>query len=244
MPNANDWEFVDQLFGVILELVLRSKPFDIPATLVERLRSTLQTRVAKKGETLHVEELLAVRDFNKWLQPIGVKLHNAWVTREKILAPHAFSYKLRRDLTAREKKGMKPTDVDGNDNDVFVVYKTWMHSTDIKGPLLVLPANRLAWMHSLSPQELVPNERLTNKRRNELLDLAHIIRRPQYDLQRAADALVVHASGQRQALPTCTAWLERLEADRGIPLAETGSELFGHLPDTSWDLLANFHRQT
>ena len=47
---------------MILELVLRGKPFDTPATLVERLRSTLQARVATKGETLHVEELLAVRD--------------------------------------------------------------------------------------------------------------------------------------------------------------------------------------
>ena len=233
----------DQLFGVILELVLRSKPFDTPSTLLGRLRTALEARVANKGETLYIEELVAVRDFNVWLKPIGVTLSNAFVTREGIFAPHAYCYKLRRDLTSRELKVMATKFTAGCPDDVFCVYKTWMHSTDFKGPLLVLPSARLALVPVHKPQQMMDNERLTAKRKNELMDLADVLRRPQYDLAGAADALVALCQGQRPYREPPTDWLQRGERIRDGFLADTGSTIFGHLPDTSWDLLATFHRR-
>ena len=117
----------DQFFGIILMLVLRQgTPFETPSDLVVALKEKLTGRVLEKGEEFHVEVLIGVREFWSWLAPIGITLHNAFVSREHIVAPHAFSYKLRQDLSPREKRLLAQEGGrggPGNDHDVMCVYK-------------------------------------------------------------------------------------------------------------------------
>ena len=81
-----------QFFGIILILVLRQgTPFETPSDLVVALKEKLTGRVLEKGEEFHVEVLMGVREFWSWLAPIGITLHNAFVSREHIVAPHALS---------------------------------------------------------------------------------------------------------------------------------------------------------
>jgi hypothetical protein len=238
----------DQFFGIILMLVLRQgTPFETPSDLVVALKEKLTGRVLEKGEEFHVEVLIGVREFWSWLAPIGITLHNAFVSREHIVAPHAFSYKLRQDLSPREKRLLAQEGgrgAQGNDHDVLCVYKTWMHSTDVKVPLLVLPVDRRDRVQTLCPETVVLREPPSNKDATELLNLAMTLEKPQYNLGRAAVALRELVAGHPGAvyqLPP-TPWLS--EGTTPVRFsADTGSQTFAHLPDTSWNLLVTFHRQ-
>ena len=57
---------VDQLFGVILALILRKHHFEEPAELMQYVQTSLSERFRLKGESLIVEEMSAVRDFDAW----------------------------------------------------------------------------------------------------------------------------------------------------------------------------------
>ena len=117
------------------------------------------------------------------------------------------------------------------------VYKTWMHSTDIKGPLLVLPVDRRDRVQTLCPETVVLREPPSNKDATELLNLAKTLEKPQYNLGRAAVALRELVAGHPGAvyqLPP-TPWLSEGTAPVRFS-ADTGSQTFAHLPDTSWPL--------
>ena len=135
--------------------MLKRHRFQSPPELVEILKETLTDRFARKGEALYVEEMHGVREFWSWLDPIGITLHNAFVSREHIVAPHAYSYKLMRSLAPSEKKQLVQLGGRGataGDDDVFCVYKVWMHSTSTKGPILVLPVGRRDLVETSAPQ--------------------------------------------------------------------------------------------
>lgn len=95
-------EDVDQLFGLVVSLVLQRFKFQEPADLVAHLEQTLRARVQAKGEELHVNQLGTVRDFGNWLAPVRRELFNALASREGIEAPHSFTMKRREDLTPEE----------------------------------------------------------------------------------------------------------------------------------------------
>ena len=79
-------------------------------------------------------------------------------------------------------------------------------------------------------------------RRDELLTWADKLERPQYAMGEAAKALraLVH---EPAAPSVCEApWLAADETAPASVLIDTGNHMFSHLPDTTWDLLARFHR--
>ncbi len=229
---------------MILELVLRRAPFEVVGDLIQRLRQALAVRVEAKGESLHVEELFHIRDFNHWLAPIEITLHNAWVSREGRLAPHAFTFKLRQDLTRREWNTMTPRDrgYHGHDHDVFACVKPFMHSVDSKKPILVLPVARANRVLAKCPGVLVQEEAMSPERQRELLQWADVLEREEYGLPHAAAALRGMVQSPQPAIVCPAPWLEQDEAAPVDVLRDTGNEMFAHLPDTSWNLLATFHR--
>ena len=229
-----------------METVLKRVPFQTPAELVELLRDKLAARVADKGERLCVEELHGVREFGLWLAPLGITLHNAFVTREHIVAPHAFTFKLKRSLAPRELRQVKQLggrDTGASDNDVMCVYKTWMHSTDSRGPLLVLPACRRDLVAYPTPQEITLRPALQPADVNELTSMATLLEKPQYNLGRGAAALRQLISEPVQYTLPPSDWLATGVAGPPEMTADTGNQIFTHLPDTSWNLLATFHRR-
>ena len=226
----------DQLFGLVLELVLRRKPVESVAEFQSRLRVALAPHCAKKGEELRVEQLHHVR---KWV-PVFWCVDKA----DGKDASHAFTFKHRQDLTEHERSQMsrRQRGFEGDDHDVFAVVKPYMHSTASKQPILALPQDRARRVVSRCPGVLVFEQPMAQDRRDELLSWADKLELPQYALHEAAKALrgLVH---EPAAPIVCDApWLAADETAPTTVLRDTGNHMFSHLPDTTWDLLARFHR--
>ena len=95
---------------------------------------------AKYGLECHCTVQHMVLDFIGWLDHQGVRLHNCWVTRNDVQAPHSFAYKRRHGLTDPEfaaTPGQCQHDVPC---DVYCIAKHWMHILHTNSaPVLVLP---------------------------------------------------------------------------------------------------------
>lgn len=214
------------------------------AEFISRLRVALAARIAAKNEELRVEELHHIRDFRSWLAPIDITMYNAWVSRDGIDASHAFTFKHRQDLTRKESDSMmrQQRGFHGHDHDVFVVVKPYMHSAASKRPVLVLPKSRADRVAHRCPSTLVEGEAMTEVRGNELVSLANTLELEQYSLHEAARALRALVHEPVQPMVCSAPWLEIDEVAPNAVLGDTGNHMFSHLPDTSWDLLARFHR--
>lgn len=234
----------DQLFGLVLELVLRRKPFETIDEFQSRLRVALAPHFARKKEELRVERLYHIRNFSAWLAPIDITLYNAWVTRDGIDASHAFTFKHRQDLTPSERSNMnsRQRGFHGDNHDVFAVVKPYMHSTASKQPLLALPRDRANRVVARCPSVLVENEPMSEERKGELLSWADTLDQAQYSLHEAAKGYRALVCEPVQPSVCHAPWLEAEETAPVSVLPDTGNHMFAHLPDTSWDLLARFHR--
>lgn len=223
---------------------MRQKPFQTLEELESRLRVALAPYFAKKNEELRVERLHHIRDFSTWLAPIDITLYNAWVTRDGLDASHAFTFKHRQDLTPNERNLMssRQRGFHGESHDVFAVVKPYMHSITAQQPILALPQNRAARVVARCPGVLVEEELMSEDRKSELLSWADTFELPQYALHEAAKAY--RALVQEPVPPTvCSApWLVAEESEPATVLRDIGNHMFSHLPDTSWKLLAKFHR--
>ena len=119
LPVGHTHEDVDQLFGVVAQMLSRQKTFQDPADVKRIIQKGLQDRITAKGEDLSVEILDEVRDFKTWLQVTGITPHNAFGNREGVEAPGAFSWKLRLDLTSAERAMIARRCNQGHQHDVF-----------------------------------------------------------------------------------------------------------------------------
>ena len=237
-------EDVDQLFGLILMLVIRRYNFEIAEDLATRLEVTLKARCAAKNEDLVVELLQEIRDFRVWLADEGVQLHNAWMSRRDsegnmVTAPHAFSYKRRPQLTRSEKESVSEAPrFPASDDDVFCIVKRHMRDTEPQHePVLVLPSARLARVGPPAPTTIVPRR---GQDENKLLEIAAILGAEPYGYYRAATALRQLAAPYQATVPPA-GWLG-LPPQLLRPAAHgTDNPYFPDLPQTSWKLLAKFH---
>ena len=234
-------EDIDQLFGLVLQVVLRVVKFQTKGELVELLRTRMRHLIENRGETLHVDVLEHVRDFHTWLAPLKVELYNCWGTRRGVEAPHAFSYKLRRDLDSHEAAAVETRR--GCGTDVMCCVKTYMHSPQLQqSPLVVLPRERYAAAAlSAGPVAMVQRHKVSEKRKEELMDLALLLRGQPYNMHRGADDLERFVAGPGPASFPATPWLQAEAADWSMP-AQPGTELTPHLPETSWPMRVRFKR--
>lgn len=245
LPVGHTHEDIDQFFGVILEVVLKRVPFQTPSELVALLQERLAARVAAKGEVLHVMHLTGIRDFSAWLSPIGITLHNAFVSRDGLVAPHAFSFKLKQSLAPREQRQAEAfggRSARANDGDVLCVYKTWMHSCESKDPIVVLTPDRCAMVQLDCPTEVIMPGAFSDREVADIQKLAATLRMPQYNLHEGADALEALLAGPAPYVLPASDWLSAVVGVAPPMVTDTGSSIFTHLPDTSWNLLARFHR--
>ena len=234
-------EDIDQLFGLVLQVVLRVVKFQTKGELVELLRTRMRHLIEGRGETLHVDVLEHVRDFHTWLAPLKVELYNCWGTRRGVEAPHAFSYKLRRDLDSHEAAAVETRR--GCGTDVMCCVKTYMHSPQLQqSPLVVLPRERYAAAAlSAGPVAMVQRHKVSAQRKEELMDLARLLRGQPYNMHRGADDLERFVAGPGPASFPATPWLQAEAADWSMP-AQPGTELTPHLPETSWPMRVRFKR--
>ena len=242
---GHNHEDVDQLFGVICGLIQRKRCYEVPEELMAFVRSNLESKFRDKGEELRVERLTTVRDFAEWLSPLEVTLSNAFANRDGIESPHAFSFKLRRDLLPAERKWMQGQPqqrrrcpgVPESEEDVFCCVKTYMRDLELQqAPVLVIPADRPGRVATPGPVNVVPLHEMKAKTIEQLLLLAQECEM-ELDLPRAAQALKDLVRKRVYILPDDT-WLTTVCQPTRVVEVPGGNPFFQHLPETSWQLVA------
>ena len=246
-------EDIDQLFGILLGLVLKRICFQRPEELREAVEAKLSEVVASRGEELGVHLLTHIRNFHGWLKALGLKPRNAFMPRDNVHPPHSFTYKLRMDLSPLEYQLLQQerTDVGfaEHDLDVFCAVKGRMHDRGLNGPpVLIVPRERLENLQGPAPTGgCYRRHALTASRQNELRMFADALQEftaewdHEFTYFRAAQDLRKLASGrdEERAPP---GWLE--QPGTAIPESSaepTSNPYYDHLPNLSWRLLVNFN---
>ena len=101
-------EDIHQLFSILLSLVLKRITFKCPEELRQAILALMFPVITGRQEQLGAFLLTHIRDFKGWMAPMGIHLHNAFVTcldqeQRLITAPHSFTFKLRLDLSPQEQ---------------------------------------------------------------------------------------------------------------------------------------------
>ena len=149
-------EDIDQLFSILVALILRCHHFQTPQELLHFLTKELQPKFEAKKEELHSEMVTAVRDWQSWLLGLQRTLTHCWANRKGQEAPHSFSFKRGRGISPAEAEWLKPpggqvTSIPGGQvtsnhielDAVYCCVKEYMGSRDLKqAPVLVLPRTR------------------------------------------------------------------------------------------------------
>jgi hypothetical protein len=85
---------IDQIFSVLLSLVVRRHRFHTPDELVLEIQIAMRKVFVDRLEVISVVLLGEIFDFGAWLDAQGVHLHSAWVSRDGVDVPHSFCYNI------------------------------------------------------------------------------------------------------------------------------------------------------
>jgi hypothetical protein len=228
-------EDVDQLFALVLWLLVRKSGFETPAEILQFLKAQLQPYMDGKGSILEAVQITAVRDFCSWLWPLGLALAEAFATRQGIEAPHSFAFKLSSCLTTAERELLEEPAAEGA---VYCCVKAYMRSTKLQQPpVLCIPPGRSARVtsESLSPTALVRRRQMGSGEIKSCLTLATLVRN---DMPKAYAALRAFVY-ERSAEVTRFTWLETFAQADMQPRPVTGNVHFPHLPESTWKLVSH-----
>ena len=190
-------EDVDRLFALILLLVLRPLSWETPAELNELIIKALTPFCEAKKEELIVEEVGQIRDFDKWLNPMGINLYNAFVSRGGKEASHAFTYKVRSDLTALQLQSLprRKKRFEEHEEDVFAIVKGRMHMVKTQPPVLAVPHCLLSSVQGLQPPQVKQVRTIPADRRQQLEKLASRFEDSAEKYPRAAEVIWKRLAG-------------------------------------------------
>ena len=242
-------EDVDQMFAVLLALVLRRVRFKTPEELRSAIQVGMASVAAERGEVLHVEILSHVRAFDAWTNAFLVDPSGCCVARDNIQAPHSFTYKLRKDLKRSEL--VELVDRFGHiahDLDVFCLTKPRMASATAFAPVLLLPNDRWLQANLHAPGGSHAKTPMTPDRAKHLREFADTLESltkvwdVRFSYFGAANELRLLASGERAPVVSADGYLEAADALPHPTIPDTESPFFGHLPGACWRLLVKFPR--
>lgn len=225
---------------------------------MDGIKAGMTSLLEMKGYCCSAIIVSHLRDFVMWLSTLRSIPHNCFQSRAGIPSPHAFTFKLRMDLTPAEKRSVEDEIAAANggrrrrhqdrwevsDFDVFCIYKSRMSSEAAEPPVLMI--------HDKSFQDLpmAPAgsilEPLGEKRRAHLLELADCLegltKDWQQGLYRASQELRIFANGRRPE-PSEDNYLETMAAEAAgqrPPIQIHDKPFYPHLPDITWRMLVKF----
>ena len=250
LPVGHTHEDIDLVFGILLANVLRRYRVQCPVELCFMIEIGMADWASKYGLECHCTVQLLVLDFGGWLDHQGVRLHNCWVTRSDVQAPHSFAYKRRHGLTDAEFAATPGQRQQDDPHDVYCIVKHRMHSLHPNSaPVLVLPRARLLAMPSTSPMRWENPHPMEASRIRALRHLVDTLENttedwgPFFSYSRAAAALRQLVQARAGGLgPPPASWLDVAGYTAQPAVRDTGNVYFGHLPDMSWRMLATFRR--
>lgn len=236
-------EDVDQLFAVVLWLMLRQKTWETPTEILKVIADGLRDRIQDRGEVFLAVELTAVRNFKAWLDQLGVSTDNCYKNRNGVETPHSFTLKMGCCLTAEEKRMMLtlPGTPPVQPNSVYCCVKAYLRSTQLQQPPeLQIPAERVQRLLSQSPQGILQRDLLES----ELLSAIKLKAIcAELNLTNAAAALHDLVHSRRYFLPNLT-WLESFQQHDLVDVASsrTMNPYYPHLPESSWKMVTKLSR--
>lgn len=219
-------EDVDFMFSLLLARVLRKVRFQVPVELCQAILAGMGPVVANRLCELSCHLLSHVRDFNQWMAPLRIHVHNCWVSRNGTVAPHSFTFKLRIDFPTHERLGLSrpPRGQEPHAYDVFCVAKTYMSSQEPNGPpVLVVPHIYLDRLQQCPQGTCYSRSPMADARRTQLRDLASALEAfthewsAEHSFFRAAQELRSLADG-RDAVPAEDGFLEAASTPRDLPI--------------------------
>ena len=207
----------DQLFGVIVCLILQMAHFQTIVELMQYLWEKLKEKFAAKAEEVTWTCLSAIRDFQRWMAPLDRCVWNCFANRELIEAPHSFSFKLGCDLSQSDRAWLGPESrsLDVSE-DVYCCVKTYMRDSHLQQePMLILPAGREERLVG-EPRDVCNRHAMSKEKIHNYTKLATKLK--EHGLSRAATALhglVFDRSFSLPALPwLCVGWRVQREGRR------------------------------
>ena len=250
LPVGHTHEDIDLVFGILLANVLRRYRVQCPEELCTMIEIGMAEWAAKYGLECHCAVRHMILDFKGWLDHQGVHLHNCWVTRNDVQAPHSFAYKRRHGLTDAEFAATPGQSEQEDPCDVFCIVKHRMHSLHPNSaPVLVLPRARLVRMPSTSPRQWEVPSPMSSARIRDLRNLADTLENttedwgPAFSYFRAAMALRQLVQSRAGGVdPPPASWLDFAGCLAQPAVRDTGNVYFGHLPNMSWRMLATFRQ--
>ena len=200
---------------------------------MQYLLAHLRPRLAARQEIMHSTILPAVRDFQQFVLPLGRELSNAFMNRGGQEAPHAFSYKLGKDLSRSDQQWLQ-AGVGVLRGAVYCCVKTYMKDLSLQqAPVEVIPAGRR--VEGLAPTQIVPGAAISTE---EAMHFAKLIAKCRtYGMNEATEALHKFIHDNSGALPRLQ-WLEAGGKAHCPQLDPAdGNPFFQHLPATSFKLV-------
>ena len=234
-------EDIDQLFAVILFIMLQLRTWQTPAELLDHIVSKLQAKVSSKGEVLIAVQLSSIHDFKSWLAPLNIELDWAFKTRQGIEAPHAFIVKMGASLSNAERAMMAllPGNPTVEHTGVYCCVKAYMRDTKLQQPpVYCMPTERASRVLTAAPAALLPRTPMSESDIQTFLRLARLCTE-ELDLP-LAGAELSKLVRERGFYQTRFAWLESFHQEHWLEAlsAQTSNPHFPHLPETSWTLTA------
>ena len=166
-------------------------------------------------------------------------LSGAFQTRHGVPSPHCFMVMNGNKLLAPYKSLMEEqVQAEG----VYICVKAFVRDTCLQqAPVLALPPGRGARIAGSQPREVHARKELSEDQIKSFLRLATLCQK-KYNLPQAGDALkaVVYSRSYE-----CVQfqWLERQQgrANSQGPVLPSSNAYFPHLPDRTWELVAQIH---
>ena len=231
-------EDIDQLFGLLIVLILRRRSWQTPQELLEYLVEGLGPQFKGRGEQLYSELLGSVRNFQEWLDPLGTHCFNCLANRGGVEAPHSFTFKGAQDLTQTERTTRNPESAgqaEFHPLDVVCCVKTYMRDQHLQqAPVLVVPHNRCQRLTKMKPDKYVPIKPWTNQALEDFMNLADLCTH-EHSMPAAGQALV-SLCASRAHTPAPDPWPQPL-VDRQQRPEASKNPYFPHLPASSFRLL-------
>ena len=242
-------EDIDQLFSILVSLILRCHHFQTPQELLDFLMKELQPKFEAKREECHGKIVTGIRDWQSWLLGLHRSLTNCWANRKQQEAPHAFAFKQGRCISDSEaewlggRSGDQAIGSQIQSDAVYCCIKEFMGSRDLKqAPVLVLPAERR--LATPLPEHVNPRIGLSAATINNYTKLA--CKCQEFNLPHAAQGLqdlMFDLSYNLDPLTWLTEdrlpyrWLGEADDPR-----HRGNTFFPHLPGSSFNMLAHDRR--
>lgn len=234
-------EDIDQLFAVVLFIMLQLRTWQTPMELLDHIVNKLRAKVSDRGEVLIAVQLSSIHDFKAWLAPLRLELDWAFKTRQGIEAPHTFIIKMGASLSQAERAMMVllPGNPAVEHTGVYCCVKTYMRDTKLQQPpVYCMPTERASRVPLPAPSTVLPQNPMSESDIQTFIRLARLCKE-ELDLPLASAELskLVRDRGYYQ---TRFILLENFRQEHWLEAlsAQTSNPHFPHLPETSWTLTA------